>query len=41
MNVLTLTVAQMKTAEQLANARGISYARMMENAGKSAASYLM
>ena len=39
--MLTLTVAQMKTAEQLANARGIPYARMMENAGKSAASYLM
>lgn len=39
--MLTLTAAQMRTAEQLANARGVPYAGMMENAGKSAASYLM
>lgn len=39
--MLTLTVAQMKAAEHLANARGISYAKMMENAGKGAAAYLL
>ena len=39
--MLTLTVAQMKAAEGLANARGISYSQMMRKAGQQAASYLL
>ena len=38
--MLTLTSAQMKQAEQLADERGLSYRKMMENAGAAAFRYL-
>lgn len=38
--MLTLTVAQMKNAERLADENGLSYGRMMENAGTAAFRYL-
>ena len=39
--MLLLTVEQMKVAEQLANARGISDLRMMENAGRAVARFII
>ena len=39
--MLTLTTEQMRTAERLANIRGIPNIRLMENAGRAAANFMM